>query len=120
VRLLLLTAAALTGFAANSLLTRAAISGSHLDPWMFLLVRMATGAVTLWLLVQARGRRSPATQTARGSWQMAGWLAGYAVLFTLAYTRIGAGPGALLLFGCVQLTMFAVAMARGERLRRAR
>jgi drug/metabolite transporter (DMT)-like permease len=118
-RLLLLTGAALTGFAANSLLTRAAISGGHLDPWLFLLVRMATGAVTLWLLVRVRGQRSPATQTARGSWQMAGWLAGYAVLFTLAYTRIGAGPGALLLFGSVQLTMFAVAMVRGERLRRA-
>jgi drug/metabolite transporter (DMT)-like permease len=47
---------------------------------------------------------------------MAVWLAGYAVLFTLAYVRINAGPGALLLFGSVQLTMFAAALARGETL----
>lgn len=118
-RLLLLTAAALTGFAANSLLTRAAIGGGHLDPWLFLLVRITTGAVTLWVLVQARGVSGASTHTPRGSWRMAGWLAGYALLFTLAYIRIGAGPGALLLFGSVQLTMFGVALARGERLRRA-
>lgn len=118
-RLLLLTAAALTGFAANSLLTRAAITGGHLDPWLFLLVRITTGAVTLWVLVQARGMRGASAHAPRGSWRMAGWLTGYALLFTLAYTRIGAGPGALLLFGSVQLTMFGVALARGERLRRA-
>lgn len=118
-RLLLLTAAALTGFAANSLLTRAAIGGGHLDSWLFLLVRITTGAVTLWVLVEARGVGGAPTQTPRGSWRMAAWLAGYALLFTLAYTRVGAGPGALLLFGSVQLTMFGVALARGERLRRA-
>ena len=42
-------------------------------------------------------------------------LAGYAVAFTLAYTRIGAGIGALLLFGAVQVTMIATGLLRGER-----
>jgi drug/metabolite transporter (DMT)-like permease len=116
VRLALLTAAALTGFSANSLLTRAAITGGHLDPWSFMAVRLATGALALWLLCRIRASTSTASVPDRGSWSMAAWLAGYAVLFTMAYTRIGAGPGALLLFGSVQLTMFLAAMIRGERL----
>lgn len=102
----------LVGFAANSLLTRAAITGQHLDPWIFMLVRLLTGTITLAALV--RLRRAPSRD--RGSWLMALALAAYAVLFTLAYVRIAVGPGALLLFGSVQLTMFAAAHAHGERL----
>lgn len=102
----------LTGFAANSLLTRAAITGQHLDAWTFMVVRLFSGTVMLTALV--RLRRSPIRD--RGSWLMALALGGYAVLFTLAYVRITVGPGALLLFGSVQLTMFGVAHAHGERL----
>jgi hypothetical protein len=36
-------------------------------------------------------------------------LSGYAIAFTIAYTRIGAAVGALLLFGAVQTTMIAAA-----------
>ena len=111
-RLILLTAFVLAGFASNSLLTRAAIFGGHLDPWTFMLVRLVTGTAMLAALVRLRG--VPARD--RGSWLMSLGLGGYAVLFTLAYVRIGAGPGALLLFGSVQLTMFIAAHARGERL----
>jgi len=42
-------------------------------------------------------------------------LAGYAVFFTVAYTRIGASVGALILFGSVQLTMIGTGLVRGER-----
>lgn len=115
-RLLLLIAAALTGFAANSLLTRSAITGGHLDAWSFMGVRLVTGAAALWVLWRVREARRPPAARERGSWAMGAWLAGYAVLFTVAYTRIAAGPGALLLFGSVQLTMFFAALARGERL----
>src|SRR4029434_9147145 len=45
-------------------------------------------------------------------------LAGYFVAFTIAYTRIGAAIGALLLFGAVQVTMIGIGIARGERPRR--
>jgi drug/metabolite transporter (DMT)-like permease len=112
VRLIALVIFTLVGFAANSLLTRAAITGNHLDAWTFMLVRMVSGTIMLAALV--RLRRAPAR--GRGSWLMALALAGYAVLFTLAYVRITVGPGALLLFGSVQLTMFGAAHARGERL----
>jgi drug/metabolite transporter (DMT)-like permease len=112
VRLFGLIAFTLIGFAANSLLTRSAITGHHIDPWAFMVVRLVTG--TLMLAALVRLRRSPSK--GRGSWLMGGALAAYAVLFTLAYVRIAVGPGALLLFGSVQLTMFATAHARGERL----
>jgi drug/metabolite transporter (DMT)-like permease len=110
-RVVLLTAAALVGFAANSLLTRSALGAGRLDPASFTLVRVATGALTLALLARARSRRS----TQAGSWPAAAALAAYAVFFTLAYTRIGAGVGALLLFGSVQVTMIVAGLLRGER-----
>lgn len=110
-RIVLLTTAALTGFAANSLLTRAAL-GSHLiDAPSFTLIRLATGTATLLLLVRARGR----TTTGRGTWTGGLALAAYAVAFTIAYTRIGAAVGALLLFGAVQITMTGTGLVRGER-----
>ena len=111
-RLVALTAFVLVGFASNSLLTRAAINGGHLDPWTFMLVRLLTGTAMLAVLVRLRGTPS----RDRGSWLMSLGLGGYAVLFTLAYVRIAAGPGALLLFGTVQLTMFIASHAHGERL----
>lgn len=54
-----------------------------------------------------------------GSWASAAALAAYAVLFSWAYLRIGAGLGALVLFGAVQITMLGWGVARGERVRPA-
>src|SRR5262249_35190054 len=39
----------------------------------------------------------------------------YAIAFSLAYLRLSAGAGALLLFGSVQFTMIAGGLVRGER-----
>lgn len=50
-----------------------------------------------------------------GSWTSAGMLFLYAVPFSFAYTRLTAGTGALILFGCVQLTMMSAALWTGER-----
>jgi drug/metabolite transporter (DMT)-like permease len=111
VRIVLLTAATLICFASNSLLTRAALAADRLDWPAFTLIRLVTGAVTLALLV--RMSRSPARSG--GSWLGGAALAGYAVAFTLAYTRIGAAVGALLLFGAVQVTMIGVGLVKGER-----
>ena len=110
-RVFWLAGAALIGFAANSLLTRAALGAGRIDPASFTALRLATGAATLALLVSARQR----PREDRGSWSAAAALAGYAIFFTLAYTRIGAGVGALVLFGSVQVTMIGVGLARGER-----
>jgi drug/metabolite transporter (DMT)-like permease len=50
-----------------------------------------------------------------GSWGSALALFAYAAGFSLAYVRIPAGVGALLLFGCVQATMLGTGLVRGER-----
>jgi drug/metabolite transporter (DMT)-like permease len=77
------------------------------------LIRLASGAVVLGVLL--RLRPETAAVASAGTWAAALALAGYAVFFTAAYTRIGAGPGALLLFGAVQVTMIGTAIAQGER-----
>jgi drug/metabolite transporter (DMT)-like permease len=107
----LLTAAALICFVANSLLTRGALGQGLLDAPAFTVIRLATGAVALALLLRVRRTRP----VEGGSWTSAAALAGYAIAFTLAYIRIEAGAGALLLFGAVQVTMIATGLARGER-----
>lgn len=103
---------ALLGFAANSLLTRMALRPRLLDPASFMLLRLTAGAVALMLL--ARLRRPPA-DLRRGSWSSALLLFGYAAPFSYAYLRMGAGIGALVLFGTVQVTMIGWGLIRGER-----
>jgi drug/metabolite transporter (DMT)-like permease len=123
VRIFLLTALTMVAFSANSLLTRGALGAGHIDAPAFTIVRLATGALALAILLRMRsGGLKPAIHSSsggydgeRGSWSSALSLAGYAVAFTIAYTRIGAGVGALLLFGAVQITMISVGIARGER-----
>ena len=110
-RTALFTLAALVCFAANSLLTRGALGHALLDAPGFTIIRLSTGAAMLAILLRAR--KAPAGE--KGTWTSALALAGYAVAFTIAYTRIGAGVGALLLFGAVQVTMIATGLARGER-----
>jgi drug/metabolite transporter (DMT)-like permease len=111
VRTALFVGLALVGFAANSLLTRGALDRALIDAPSFTIIRVAAGAITLALLVRLRGTRG----SEHGSWAGGFALAAYAVTFTLAYTRIGAAVGALLLFGAVQVTMTAFGLTRGER-----
>ena len=106
VRTALCAGAALTGFAANSLLCRAALRGGEIDAWSFTAVRMASGALVLGLLARTwRG----------GSWTSALALVAYAGLFSLAYLLIPAGVGALVLFGAVQATMIGWSVRDGRR-----
>jgi drug/metabolite transporter (DMT)-like permease len=107
-----LTGAAMIAFAANSLLCRAALAGGHADAASFTTLRLASGALALWLVARSRGGASPAPRVAWGS---AIALFAYALLFSLAYLRIPAGTGALLLFAAVQLTMIGVGLRSGER-----
>ncbi len=107
-----LCALALIGFAANSLLTRLALRPRLVDPASFMLIRLSSGALALALL----GRfRKPAAELRQGSWASALLLFCYAAPFSYAYLRIGAGVGALVLFGSVQVTMIGWGIAAGER-----
>lgn len=103
---------ALLGFAANSLLTRMALRPGLVDAASFMLIRLTAGGVALMLL--ARLRRPPA-DLRQGSWSSALLLFGYAAPFSYAYLRMGAGIGALVLFGTVQVTMIGWGLIRGER-----
>ncbi len=109
-----LTLLALTGFAANSLLCRAALENgaTRIDAASFTSIRLISGALVLWLLLRMRGSKDAVR---RGSWGSALALFAYAAGFSLAYVRIPAGVGALILFGCVQATMLGVGLFRGER-----
>ena len=104
---------ALAGFAANSLLTRAAVWRHLIDPVSFSEVRLATGALTLMALQRLRA--------AGGDVRLLDGVIGaaalgvYAFAFAFAYTRIDAGTGALVLFGGVQLTMLTWSVVSGER-----
>lgn len=109
-----LTAAALAAFAANSLLTRGALAAGRIDPASFLAIRITSGAVALWLL--ARTHHTPVSDDDPANhWTTTLALIGYAVAFTFAYVRIGAGIGALALFGAVQTTMIVAGLRAGER-----
>lgn len=112
IRTLLLTALAMLAFAGNSLLCRAALRDSQIDPASFTVLRLFAGAVVLWLLMCLRKRPSLAS----GSWLGALALFVYAVSFSYAYLNLDAGAGALLLFGAVQLSMIAWGTLQGERL----
>jgi drug/metabolite transporter (DMT)-like permease len=109
-----LTLLALLGFAANSLLCRAALENGawRIDAASFTTVRLVSGAIVLWLLLRMRGGTGGER---RGSWGSALALFTYAAGFSLAYVRIPTGVGALILFGCVQATMLGVGLFRGER-----
>lgn len=106
-----LTALALLAFAGNSLLCRAALRDTAIDPASFTLLRIVSGALVLALLI---GLRRPA-QLRVGSWASAAALFAYAIAFSYAYIGLSAGTGALILFGAVQASMLGWALLRGER-----
>ncbi len=110
-RTTVLTAVSLACFAANSLLARRALGAREIDPAAFALVRLASGALALLVLALAAGRRRPSG----GGWGSSLALLAYAGAFSLAYLRIHAGPGALLLFAAVQATMLGWSALHGDR-----
>ncbi len=132
-------------FASNSLLCRAALKGSSIDPATFTFVRIFAGVIALWLLLKikrllrAEGTASPLVESFPGSslvthvrrrssakaghpslrdgtWSSAFALFVYAAGFSFAYVALSAGTGALLLFGAVQATMILWGLHKGERL----
>lgn len=104
-RLAVLTAVTMVAFAANSVLTRAAIEGDHMDPASFATLRVAAGAAVLGAIIMLRGRSLPLWRRNRLPGAIS--LVAYMIGFSLAYLTLDAGLGALILFGVVQITMFA-------------
>ncbi|KVN41335.1 hypothetical protein WJ63_23030 [Burkholderia pyrrocinia] len=110
-RTVLLTAAAMLAFASNSLLCRLALHDAQIDAASFGSVRLVSGALMLAIVVRAGARRAPP----RVDWLAATMLFAYVACFSFAYLTVSAATGALILFGAVQLTMFAAGLHAGER-----
>lgn len=103
---------AITAFAGNSLLTRAALSGGDLDATAFAAIRLGSGALALCAFALWRGQRfRPGRSDIGGIIALFVYMAG----FSLAYNDLDAATGALLLFGLVQMTVLAAGIFRGER-----
>ena len=109
----MLTTLAMRAFAAISVLNRLAVGAGLIDPVSYAVIRLAAGAAVLALLVLGR-------RVLRGGAVWPGWtgrMAGvtgllcYLFGFSAAYLTLDAGIGALILFGSVQITMFAGALA---------
>lgn len=112
-RTALLAALAMVAFAANSLLCRLALQPPVLiDPASFASVRLVSGALMLALIVRLKPGRAAAPHA---DWAAAVMLFAYVALFSFAYLSLSAATGALVLFGAVQLTMFAAGLRAGER-----
>ena len=110
-RSIVLTILAMTAFAGNSLLCRAALKDTQIDAATFTAIRIVSGAAALWVIVRMRGG-----PPGGGSWLSAFWLFAYAAGFSFAYISLTAATGALLLFGAVQATMIGYGLWKGERL----
>jgi len=111
----LLTTLAMLAFAANSLLCRWALGNQLIDPASFANLRVVSGAVLLAFLLSRRTRDHRVAAVNSRDWTAALALAVYLLFFSFAYVSLQAGSGALILFGAVQLTMFAAALYQGER-----
>lgn len=114
-RVFVLTALAMCAFAGNSLLCRLALAGTAIDAGTFTTIRIVSGAIALWMIAALRSGKPDRGRA--GSWLSALALFAYAAGFSLAYVRLTAGTGALLLFGAVQATMIGCGLWAGERLR---
>jgi drug/metabolite transporter (DMT)-like permease len=101
----------MVAFAANSLLCRGALRTDAIDAASFTLVRLASGALVLSLLVRLRS----APASAPRNLPSAVALFAYAIAFSIAYLKLPTGTGALVLFGSVQTTMIAAGIRAGER-----
>ena len=112
-RIVVLTILAMTAFGANSLLSRVALRDTNIDAASFTTIRLLSGTVMLWLVVNIRHR----THTGGGNWLSALALFVYAAGFSFAYVNLTVATGALLLFGAVQVTMIGHGVWMGERLR---
>ncbi len=110
-QLFLLTVLTMAAFAANSVLTRAAVVGGT-DVASFGIIRLLSGAFLLVLICLVQNRRIEMLKLPRGlgAFGLLLYIAG----FTGAYAGMESGQGALLLFGTVQVAMFAGAVMLRE------
>lgn len=112
-RLFVLVALTMVAFAANSVLNRMALAGGQIGPGGFAAIRLVAGGLALLALVRWQEGRVALGEAFRPAGAVT--LLIYVLGFSYAYLTLDAGVGALILFGGVQITMFAGALIGGER-----
>ena len=111
-KLFFLVAVTMTAFAANSVLNRVGVATFGMDPFVFAVIRVAAGATMLAVLVTLRGQ-SPFVDLPN-RWRGALALTVYMIGFSWAYLSLGAGLGALILLGILQMMMFGWAVFKRQ------
>ena len=104
----------MTAFAANSIITRLALSSNLIGPSNFALLRAGSAALVLVLLVFIFHKKIPKFKI--NSIISALALVGYLVGFSFAYLTINTGIGALILFGGSMIVMFSGALLLKENI----
>ena len=102
----------MTAFAANSIITRFALSSNLIGPSNFALLRAGSAALILVLLVLFIQGKIPKFKINSIISSLA--LVGYLVGFSFAYLTINTGVGALILFGGSMIVMFTGALLLKE------
>jgi drug/metabolite transporter (DMT)-like permease len=108
----LLTCITMMAFAANSLFTRMAFQTTTIDAAPFTAIRIASGALTLFIILMIKGE---AVRCSKVGLISAFLLFVYAAAFSFAYRNISTGAGALVLFAAAQLLMISYGIYKGER-----
>lgn len=118
-QLVFLVALTMTAFAANSVLNRIGVATYGMDPMAFAVIRTGAGAAMLAALVMLRGTGGIALWNRK---RLAGAvaLALYMLGFSWSYLTLGAGLGALILFGILQIVVFGWAVAEGQHIPKVR
>lgn len=106
ITVLILGVLAIAAFAGNSLLARAALADGAIEAGAFSAIRLASGALVLLPFLS--------TRPSRADFPAALALALYVAGFSLAYLELGAGLGALILFGFVQATIIGFGITKKE------
>lgn len=102
----------MSAFAANSIFCRLALTQQMIDPYSFSMIRIVSGVLALVVLLRSVEKLKPQ----RENWKGGVYLTGYILAFSVAYVRLDAGLGALLLFGTVQISMALYGLYIGEKM----
>ena len=100
-------------FAANSVLNRAALEANFIDPYLFSLIRIGSGALVFVVVLFVRGQLN---QRIFKTWRPSVYLTLYVFCFSAAYAYVSSATGALILFATVQFVMIGSSYLNGNRL----
>ena len=90
-----------------------ALGRDEIDAASFTAIRLLAGAITLSILLVITRKKKGILRS--GNWRSAFFLFAYAICFSFAYLGLTTATGALILFGCVQMTMIGISIWKGER-----